>query len=110
MPPHGSPTDAADSVTLSYPEDLSAWGRSKVSTSAFRAYLRRAHDAASEGDEWDEFVGTGCCGDSLDVPLVVESVEGGSQIGPDTAFVFEVREAAGVAGNWRVQSAGGPRQ
>lgn len=100
----------AGRVVVSYPADLSPWGRSKVETSAFRAYLRTAHETASVGDEWAEFVGTGCCGSSLDVPLVVESVEGGSQIGPDTAFVFEVREAAGVAGNWRVQSAGGPRQ
>jgi hypothetical protein len=64
----------ARSVILSYPADLSDWGRGIVEGTPFRAYLRRAHDVATVGDEWAEFVGVGCCGDALDVPLRVEAV------------------------------------
>jgi len=100
-------TDASR-IVVSYPADLSAWGRDRVDCSEFRAYLRKTKDAASEGTVWEEFVGVGCCGNSLDVPLRVERVEGGDRLGPETAVEFDVREACGLEGSWRVQSAGGP--
>ena len=87
--------------------DLSDWGRDIVEGSAFRAYLPKAHDEASAGDRWAEFVGVGCCGSALDVPLVVERVEGGSLLTPNTDIEFEVREACDVGG-WDVQSEAGP--
>jgi hypothetical protein len=98
---------SATTVTLSYPSDLSTWGRDIVEDEPFRSYLRKAHDSATAGDSWAEFVGVGCCGDSLDVTLRVESVEGGPELGPETAFEFTEREACGVGG-WQVQSAAGP--
>lgn len=117
----GRPTDAAedentghperapaDRVVVSYPADLSGWGRRQVDTSRFRAYLRRVHERARQGEEWDEFVGVGCCGDSLDVPLRVERVEGGPRLTDQTAVEFVEREACGLEGGWQVQSAAGP--
>lgn len=103
-------SDAATRVVLSYPADLSDWGRSRIETSSFLAYLGKAHETAAVGDEWDEFVGVGCCGDTLDVPLVVERVEGGPRLNPETERTFAERAACGIEGNWRVQSAGGPKQ
>lgn len=100
-------TDAATRLVLSYPADLSEWGRSQVETPWFRAYLRKTRDRAAAGDVFEEFVGVGCCGDSLDVPLRVESVDG-ERIDADTEISYEVREACGVEGGWRVQSAAGP--
>jgi hypothetical protein len=97
-----------DRVVVSYPADLSAWGRDRVDCSEFRAYLRKTRDEASEGDRWPEFVGVGCCGDSLDVPLRVERVDGDGTVGAETTVEFVVREACGLDGNWRVQSEGGP--
>ncbi|MFB6163813.1 MAG: hypothetical protein ABEJ31_01500 [Haloarculaceae archaeon] len=102
-------TDAvADRVVLSYPADLSKWGRNQVSTPHFRAYLRKVHESAAPGDEWPEFVGVGCCGDNLDVPLRVERVDGGSRVTAETEFAYEVREACDLQGGWHVQSADGP--
>lgn len=106
----GPAAEPAARVVLSYPADLSDWGRSKVEHPSFRAYLHKAHETAQAGDRWDEFVGVGCCGDSLDVPLAVESVEGGSRFTPETTIEFAVREACDLDGNWRVQSTAGPRR
>lgn len=105
-----SATDAgvATKVVISYPADLSDWGRMQVEKRQFRAWLRRTRDELAVGDQWPEFVGVGCCGNTLDVPLRVESVEGGSRMGEDTEIEYEVREACGIEGNWKVQSAGGP--
>lgn len=100
--------DTATRIVVSYPADLSKWGRDIVEGEPFRAYLCRVHDTAREGDTWPEFVGVGCCGDSLDVPLRVEIVEGGTQLGKDTEVAFAVREACGLEGGWQVQSAAGP--
>jgi len=98
----------AATVVLSYPADLSDWGRMRVEDRRFRAYLRKTNDELAVGDVLEEFVGVGCCGNTLDVPLRVERVDGGRRIGEDTEVAFEVREACGIEGNWRVQSAGGP--
>ena len=101
-------TEAATRVVVSYPADLSKWGRAQVDTPHFRAYLRKTLGEVCEGAEWEEFVGVGCCGSALDVPLRVEEVQGGHRVGPDTRIEYTVREACGVQGGWRVQSAGGP--
>jgi hypothetical protein len=101
-------TETANAVVVSYPADLSDWGRFQVEKPSFRAFLRRTRDAAVEGDVWEEFVGVGCCGNTLDVPLRVESVDGPERVGDDTAFEFAVREACDIEGGWRVQSADGP--
>ena len=98
----------AERVVVSYPEDLSKWGRFQVEKPSFRAFLRRTRDRALEGDEWDEFVGVGCCGNTLDVPLRVEQVDGGPRLTEETTIAYDVREAGDVHGSWRVQSAGGP--
>ena len=92
-------------IVLSYPSDLSDWGRFQVEKPSFRAYLRKTRTTAHEGDRWEEFVGVGCCGNSLDVPLRVERVEGGRAVGPDTAFEYEVRDTCEVDGFWAVQDA-----
>ncbi|SDQ29882.1 hypothetical protein [Natronobacterium texcoconense] len=98
----------ADRIVVSYPSDLSDWGRFQVEKPSFRAFLRKTREEARKGDQWEEFVGVGCCGNTLDVPLRVERVEGGTRVGDDTEIVYEVREACGLEGSWRVQSQGGP--
>ncbi|USZ67419.1 hypothetical protein NGM10_11850 [Halorussus salilacus] len=101
----------ADRVVISYPEDLSDWGRFQVEGSPFKAFLRKTKtDRVRQGDVWEEFVGVGCCGSTLDVPLRVERIEGGETLGPETAVEFEVREACGIRGGWQVQSEGGPNE
>ncbi len=97
----------ADRVRISYPADLSDWGRSQVETSRFRTYLRRVHDRAAVGDTWPEFVGVGCCGGSLDVPLQVEAVDGGTRLTEETDIEFAVRQACNIGGGWEVQSEAG---
>ncbi len=109
------PTDqpsarTAERVVVSYPADLSDWGRFQVEKPSFRAFLRKTRDEARAGDIWDEFVGVGCCGNTLDVPLRVERVDGGARVEAQTEISYEVREACGLEGSWRVQSEGGPSQ
>jgi len=98
----------AETVTVSYPADLSDWGRDRVEHSSFRAYLAKAHETADVGEEWAEFVGVGCCGDALDVPLRVEAVSGGHRVTADTEFVFTTRAACDLDGGWEIQSEAGP--
>ncbi|WP_265110231.1 hypothetical protein [Halosolutus halophilus] len=107
-PSDSSPS--ADRVVISYPADLSNWGRFQVEKPSFQAFLRKTREQAREGDVWEEFVGVGCCGNTLDVPLRVERVDGGERIDADTEIRYEVREACGIEGSWQVQSAGGPSQ
>ncbi|WP_247730037.1 hypothetical protein [Halovivax limisalsi] len=106
--PDGRRGAAADRIVLSYPADLSSWGRFQVEKPSFLAFLRKTRETAAEGDAWAEFVGVGCCGNTLDVPLRVERVEGGEQVGPETDIEYTVREACGIDGSWRVQSDDGP--
>jgi hypothetical protein len=99
----------AEEVSVSYPEDLSDWGRFQVEKGSFKAYLRKTKNSrVRQGDVWEEFVGVGCCGSTLDVPLQVERIEGGETLGPETEVEFEVRDACGIQGGWQVQSKGGP--
>ena len=101
-------TDTATRVVISYPADLSKWGRDIVEDTPFQSYLPKAHDTAEPGETWEEFVGVGCCGSALDVPLRVEEVHGGPSLDEATAFEFTVREACDLDGGWQVQSAAGP--
>lgn len=101
----------AERVVISYPEDLSDWGRMQIDEKSFKAYLRKTKEGPlTEGETWEEFVGVGCCGNTLDVPLRIEKVEGGNSFGPETRIEYEVREACDVQGGWKVQSKGGPTQ
>ncbi|WP_436929917.1 hypothetical protein [Halosimplex halobium] len=105
------PTEnAATKVVLSYPSDLSTWGRDKLDGSPFRAYLRKTLGRVEEGGTTEQFAGVGCCGDTLDVPLRVESVEGGDTVDDSTTIEYEVRDSCEVEGGWRVQSASGPTE
>jgi hypothetical protein len=101
------PESRATHVTISYPTDLSDWGRFQVEKPSFRAYLRRTLGDVAVGDVCEEFVGVGCCGNTLDLPLRIEAVEGGLHVDEDTKIEYTVREACGVEGSWRVQSAAG---
>ena len=102
--------EVATRVVVSYPDDLSDWGRSQLEQSSFRAFLRKTRDTARAGDIWEEFVDVGCCGSTLDVPLRVERLDGGDRIGEETEIEYEIREACGIDGSWRVQSEGGPKR
>jgi hypothetical protein len=112
-----APTDAVDGadadeaatrLVVSYPADLSDWGRMQVEKPSFRAFLRKTRETAAAGDDWTEFVGVGCCGDSLDVPLRVERVDGGATIDAETEITFSVRAACDLDGGWLVQSEAAP--
>ena len=98
----------ATRVVVSYPADLSGWGRDQLETPWFRAYLRRTLGSAEVGELAEVFLDVGCCGDSLDVPLRVEDIEGEGPVGEETAIEYEEREACGLAGGWLVQSRAGP--
>ena len=100
-------TDAVRAV-ISHPADLSSWGRRQLETPWFAAYLRKTIGDRRDGDGWEEFLDVGCCGDTLDVPLRLERLEGGDEVGPETDIAYEEREESGIRGGWRVQSAGGP--
>lgn len=102
-----SSTREATRVVVAYPDGLSDWGRDQLTAPRFSTYLRRVLDTVAEGDEFEEFLDVGCCGDSLDVTLRVESVEGGAAVGPDTEFEYLARPGD-VDGGWAVQSAGTP--
>jgi hypothetical protein len=93
----------ATRVELSFPADIGRHGRKRIRSDYYRKYLKKVHDSAAEGNEWDEFTDVGCCGSQMDVPLVVEAVEGGSQITQDTEIEYTEREACGVNPGWSVQ-------
>lgn len=100
--------NTAEQLIVSYPADLSRWGRNQLDTRHFRAWLKRRDRRPEPGDVWEEFLDVGCCGDSLDVPLRVERLEGGETVSDETDVIYEEREACGLAGGWEVQSTAGP--
>lgn len=102
-----TPTATATAVTLSYPDDLGEWSRDQLDADRFRGYLRRTLGAVAVGDVTEVFVDVGCCGNSPDIPLRVEAVEGGERVGTETRIDFVAREAS-VEHGWEVQSAAGP--
>ena len=115
LPPHvttpNTQTDgSAERVVVSYPADLSQWGRNTVEDDPFRAYLGKTLGSVSPGETVEAFVGVGCCGDTLDVPLRIEAVEGGDTVTEETSVTYEVREACDIDGGWAVQSAGTPQR
>lgn len=99
----------ATRVVVSYPEELSGWGRQQVESDRYRNYLRKTMGSVAVGDEFEEFADVGCCGDSLDIPFRVEAVEDGDEVGPDTEVEFAERDAE-MEGGWLVQSAGAPEK
>ncbi|MEZ3116983.1 hypothetical protein RYH80_13795 [Halobaculum sp. MBLA0147] len=99
----------ASRLVVSFPDELSDWGRRQIDTDRFRGYLRRVFDEPAVGDEREEFVDVGCCGDSLDLTLRVEVVEGGGVVSDDTVVDLVEREGR-VAGGWLVQSAAAPEE
>ncbi|SFR51000.1 hypothetical protein [Halogeometricum limi] len=102
--------ETARRVVVSYPDELSAWARDQLDTDRFRTYLRRVLDDLPPGHTWEEFVDVGCCGNSLDIPLRIESVDGPERMGSDTEIEYATRETepGELEGGWRVQSKGGP--
>ncbi|UIO99601.1 hypothetical protein Hbl1158_13895 [Halobaculum sp. CBA1158] len=96
-------------VVLSFPDGLSEWGRDQIRTDRYRGYLRRMLDEPTVGDEREEFVDVGCCGDSLDLTFRVEAVDGGPRVSEETAVEL-VERSGDVDGGWRVQSAAGPTE
>jgi len=81
----------AKRIVLSHGSDRSERDRAALDDSTFQSSLRRAHDSASEGDVWEEFLGTGC-GSTQDVVLRVEHVEGGAKLAPDTRIEYSERD------------------
>ena len=102
--------DEARRVVISYPDELGAWSRDQLESERFRTYLRRVLDEVPPGYEWTEFVDVGCCGNSPDIPLRIESVDGLAEMGPDTEIEYTTRESGpeDVETGWRVQSEDGP--
>lgn len=105
----GTTNGDATRVVVSFPDGLSDWGRDQIDTDRYRGYLRRMLDEPSVGDEREEFVDVGCCGNSLDLTFRVETVEGGARVGEETMIELVERSGA-VEGGWRVQSAAGPTE
>ncbi|MFC6733770.1 MULTISPECIES: hypothetical protein [unclassified Haladaptatus] len=99
----------ATRVNISYPADLSGWGRDQLDTPWFRAYLKKTLGEPAVGDVFEEFVDVGCCGSSLDVPLRIEAIDGGTRVGETTTIEYTEREACGIEGGWLVQSEGAPQ-
>lgn len=100
--------EPADRLVLSYPADLSDWGRRQLDTPWFRAYLRKTLGEVTPGTITEEFLDVGCCGNTLDVPLRVEATDGGRRVDEDTDIRYDIREACGLDGGWLVQSRAGP--
>lgn len=96
----------ATRVVVSHPTALSRWGRNQLTSDCYVSYLRKTLGTVHVGREFEES-DVGCCGDSLDVPLRIEAVDGGSEVGMETTVEFVERDAP-MAGGWRVQSAAGP--
>ncbi|MFB6284474.1 MAG: hypothetical protein ABEK59_11200 [Halobacteria archaeon] len=99
----------ASKVVISYPSDLSGWSRQQVKTRWFKGYLRKKLGDKEEGYSWDEFVDVGCCGSSHDVPLRIEGILDGEDVGEDTEIEYTTRESCGVECGWQAQSEKGPR-
>jgi hypothetical protein len=94
-------TGAATRVVVAYPTDLNDRGREVIDGESFRRYLHRAWDRLEAGEEIEETVNVGCCTDATGVPFTIRSVEGGTEMGPDTDIAFvEGDEPAGLSCGW----------
>jgi hypothetical protein len=103
-------SETAIRVIVSHPSNLSKWGRDQLNSDTFRSYLHKVHNDLEPGEIWEEFVDVGCCGDSLDVPLRVETVDGPPVMGSETDIVYTEREKDSVEGGWLIQSAAEPTE
>lgn len=95
---------SATRVVISYPTDLSDWGADQLRTPWFERYLRKTLGEVDPGDEFEEFVDIGCCGNSLDIPLRIETIEGGTAVDESTVIDWTTRAASDLAGGWTAQS------
>jgi hypothetical protein len=107
--PDADPAGEATRVVVAHPASLSRWGRDQLTGPRFRRYLRRVLDDVAVGDEWEEFVDVGCCGNAMDVPLRIEAIEGPPRVGDGTEIEFAERDVE-MRGGWAVQSAEGPAE
>lgn len=94
-------------VTLSHPEELSNWGRFQIDQKHFRAWLTRSHDSFTEGERFEEFVDTGCCGSAHYIEFVVERVTGDGPVTRDTEIEYTERPGCDIGGGWEAQSEAG---
>jgi hypothetical protein len=95
-------TEEADRIVISYPDALGPWRADQLKDDRFKNYLRKTLGEVHEGHKFEEFVDIGCCGETPDIPLRVETVEGGPVVGPDTVIDWVEREGE-VEGGWDVQ-------
>jgi len=93
----------ATRVVLSHPADLAEHGRRRIRQEYYRTFLRKTKGRVTEGEEWEEFTDIGCCGSQMDVPIRVETVEGGDRMGPETAIEYVEHEERGRNPGWSVQ-------
>lgn len=91
-------------VVLSHPVALSEWGRLQINQRHFRAWLTRSHDSFREGERFEEFVDTGCCGSTHDIEFVVERVDGEGPVTRDTDIEYTERDACDRGGGWAARS------
>lgn len=101
------PDGRIERLVLSYPDDLSEWSHRQVSADRYRNYLRKVFATPVAGDESEEFVDVGCCGNSLRFTVRVEAVEGSGETTADTV-VDLVERREDVEGGWAVQSEAAP--
>lgn len=91
----------AERIVLSFAPDEDPWSSvdtdwilDELRSDSYQQYLRRVHDGpVSVGEEWAEFVSCGCA-TPQDVVLRVERVEGGTELGQETALAVSPRHAA----------------
>lgn len=92
-------------VVLSHPAGLSEWGRLQIDQKHFRAWLTRSHDSFSDGEQFEEFVDTGCCGSAHYIGFVVEHVDGDGSVTRETEIEYTERDGCDRGGGWAAQSA-----
>ncbi|RRJ28055.1 hypothetical protein [Halocatena pleomorpha] len=91
-------------AVLSHPSELSEWGRLQIDQTHFRAWLVRSHDSFSEGERFEEFVDTGCCGNTHYIEFVVECVDGDGPVSRETDIEYTERDGCDRGGGWTAQS------
>lgn len=91
-------------VVLSHPAALSSWGQLQIDQKHFRAWLTRSHESFSEGERFEEFVDTGCCGGAHYITFVVEAVDGNGPVTRETEIEYTDRDECDMGGGWKAQS------
>lgn len=90
-------------VILSHSEELSNWGRFQIDQKHFRAWLVRSHESFTEGERFEEFVDTGCCGGAHYIEFVVASVEGSGPVTRETEIEYTEHPGCDLDGGWGTQ-------